>query len=164
MRLLLAVPATLLGGWTLADGLRAFLAGDYYTPVSGPHAGQLGPWAGLLAGIGLDPRSVAVKAAHIVLGADWMAAAAMLYAAPRVGWLFTLYCAVFSLWYVPFGTVVGLAAIGLLAQRSVRESLLQAGSRHSFASGVMPLRPPTGAPRLRRSITPPVPTYGGRTP
>ncbi len=93
---------------------------------------------------------MAVKAAHAVLIATWLSAAALLYAAPCLGWLISLYCALFSLWYVPFGTVMGLAAIGMVVQRSVRESLLQAGSRPSFASSAMPVRPSIGAPPLRR--------------
>ncbi|QPP10126.1 hypothetical protein G4Z16_31055 [Streptomyces bathyalis] len=49
------------GGWMLFDGLHALVTGDFVTPSSGTHAGRLGPWADLVSGIGLDPRSLLVK-------------------------------------------------------------------------------------------------------
>ena len=36
-------------GWMFADGLRAFVVGDYLTPKSGEYAGQLGPLLTALA-------------------------------------------------------------------------------------------------------------------
>jgi hypothetical protein len=42
LRLLQAVPAVHLGGWMLADGLRAFIIGDCCTPDGGTFASQLG--------------------------------------------------------------------------------------------------------------------------
>jgi hypothetical protein len=39
------------------DGSRALIVGDYVTPKSGAYAGQLGPWAKLVAAVGIEPRS-----------------------------------------------------------------------------------------------------------
>lgn len=53
------------GGWMLFDGLHALVTGDFVTPGSGAHAGRLGPWAGLLSGIGPDSRSLLVKCVFV---------------------------------------------------------------------------------------------------
>jgi hypothetical protein len=110
---LLAI-AIVLGGWMLLDGLRAFLRGDYLTPKSGEYAGQLGPWAGLLQRVGIAPRSALVKGLHVAVGAAWLLSAAGLWLdAPwwRIG---MAGAALFSLWYLPFGTLGALIVWALL--------------------------------------------------
>lgn len=108
----------LLGGWMLFDGLRASIAGDF-TTGTGQHSGRLGPWADLLRALGVEPRSAAVKVAHVALGVGWLAAAAGL--AFRAAWArwAALGLAVASLWYLPAGTVIGTVVI-VLALTSLR--------------------------------------------
>src|SRR5262245_53565952 len=105
--------ALMLGGWLASDGVRAFVTGEYVTPRSGPYAGQLGPWSKVVTAVGLNPRSAAVKAAHVVLGLLWLAAAACFALRLPVGWWAMAGCAVASLWYLPFGTLIGIVQLTL---------------------------------------------------
>lgn len=106
--------AMLVGGWMAFDGLRALILGDYVTAAQGPYAGQLGPWAALLGALGIDPRSLAVKLLLAGLGITWLASALGHAAGLRWAAWALLICAACCLWYLPFGTLAGLADIVLL--------------------------------------------------
>lgn len=106
--------ALLQGGWLAFDGGRALLAGDYFTPSSGPGAGKLGPWSRIVSALGLEPRSTLIKCLHLFLGAAWLAAAALFALFPGAGWWAVLLCSICSLWYLPIGTVASLVVIVLL--------------------------------------------------
>jgi hypothetical protein len=111
----IAALAVLLGAWLLFDGIRALTAGDFATATGESHAGRLGPWASLLRGLGIDPRHPAVKLAHVLLGLCWFAAC--LGVVVRAPWarIAVIGVGVASLWYLPFGTVLGAAAIAIAA-------------------------------------------------
>jgi hypothetical protein len=117
MIILLAIVAA---GWLAFDGAHALISGDYVTPKSGPHAGQLGPWSKLLAAVGLDPRSFLVKCLHLVIGVAWVGATVCFALRVRGAWYGMLICAIAGLWYLPFGTLISLAVIGLLFLPAVR--------------------------------------------
>lgn len=106
--------ALLVGGWLAFDGVHALITGDYVTPKSGQYAGQLGPWSKLVAAIGIEPRSSLMKGMHVALGVGWIVVTACFL----IGWPWTwagmLACAVLSLWYLPFGTLIGVILIALL--------------------------------------------------
>ena len=106
--------ALLEAGWLAFDGIRALVVGDYVTPPSGPHAGQLGPWSKLVAAVGIEPRSTLMKMIHVTLGVAWLAVA-VAYAV-GVPWARQgmLVCAILGLWYLPIGTSLSLAQIVLL--------------------------------------------------
>ncbi len=104
----------LMGGWFLFDGGRAFLVGDYVTAKSGPRAGQLGPWAKLVSLLGIEPRSTLMKAVHLGLGVVWLGGGIGFALGFAWGWWGLLGSAIFSLWYLPFGTVLGMAQIVFL--------------------------------------------------
>lgn len=112
--------AFILGGWLAFDGGHALVRGDYVTPSSGEYAGRLGPWASVVSVVGIEPRSTLMKSIHVVLGAAWLMAMvglAMGASWARVG---LLVCAVSSLWYIPFGTLLSLIEIGLLHVPALR--------------------------------------------
>jgi hypothetical protein len=115
---LVVVLAVAGGSWLLFDGSRALVVGDYVTPRSGEHAGRLGPWAGVVSAVGIEPRSTAMKAVHVVLGLAWLVAAAG-YATGTTwaGWSVAA-CAVASLWYLPIGTALALLELGLLGAKA----------------------------------------------
>jgi hypothetical protein len=119
-RWLVVLLGALLGGWLTFDGARAITVGDYITPRSGPHVGQLGPWSRLVAAIGIDPRSSVMKGAHVILGLLWLAAVACYGARLPWGWWGVMGCAVASLWYLPLGTLIGIIQMILLLQPSLR--------------------------------------------
>ena len=102
------------------DGAHALYHGDYVTPSSGPHAGQLGPWSQVVAALGLEPRGLTMKLVFLSLGGAWLVVL-VVYAlrAPRA-WKGMLVCAVLSLWYLPFGTLLGLIQIAFLLSRRLR--------------------------------------------
>jgi hypothetical protein len=99
------VLAVLTGGWMLYDGLRALRVGDYTTPKNGAYAGQLGPWAGLLTRVGLNPRSTLVKALHVIAGAAWLLGAYSMLVGAEWGAAVLWSAAFLSIWYLPFGTL-----------------------------------------------------------
>ena len=108
------VLALIEGGWLLFDGLHAMITGDYVTPKSGQHAGQLGPWARLWLAVGVDPRGFFVQAVHVTLGGVWMGSLAAFLSGASWAWTAMLACAVAGLWYLPFGTLLSILQVALL--------------------------------------------------
>lgn len=95
----------------LFDGARALLIGDYVTPKTGTYAGQLGPWAGLLSKVGINPRSTAVKALHVAAGVAWLLGAYSLLTGAEWGAMVLWTAAFLSIWYVPFGTLTAIVTL-----------------------------------------------------
>jgi len=116
------VLACVEAGWLAFDGSRALIIGDYVTPRSGRHAGQLGPWTKVVQTIGIEPRSTLMKSVHLVLGVAWLAVA--LCFALGMGWAWTgmVACATLGLWHLPFGTIMSIVQIILLMLPLVRGS------------------------------------------
>ena len=112
--------ALLQGCWLVFDGGRALIVGDYVTPSTGPHAGQLGPWSRILSAIGLEPRSTMIKCLHLCLGVAWLIALIVFLVRPAAGWWVLLVCGVATLWYLPVGTVASLILLVLLFTPQLR--------------------------------------------
>lgn len=114
LRAVILIIGGILGLWLTFDGLRALVTGDYVSPKSGPHAGQLGPWAKVVLAIGIDPKSTALKIVHVLLGMGWLVSLAGF--AMRAEWdrAALLACSVASLWYLPVGTLIGGVTLVLL--------------------------------------------------
>ena len=102
------------GGWLALDGGRALIVGDNVTPRSGPYARQLGPWSRVVSAAGIDPRSTLIKSIHLGLGLAWLVVAVCF--ARGLPWARQgmLVCSALGLWYLPFGTVLGVIQIVLL--------------------------------------------------
>jgi hypothetical protein len=108
------------------DGLRALVVGDYVTPTTGPFAGQLGPWSGVVSAVGVAPRSAMMKMVFVIFGVTWLSATAgfVLRARRSAGALAVL--AVATLWYLPVGTLVsslvliGLAILGMRSNKPLQ--------------------------------------------
>lgn len=122
MRWIVVVLALVEGGWLAYDGSRALIVGDYVTPKEGRHAGQLGPWAHVVAAVGIKPRSTVMKAVHVSLGVPWLIVTTCFALQVPWSWAGMLICAVLGLWYLPFGTILSLAQIALLMLLSLRGS------------------------------------------
>jgi len=112
--------ALIEGGWLAFDGAHALITGDYVTPQSGVHAGQLGPWAGVVSALGIEPRSIFMQSIHLLLGLTWLAVTVCF--ALRLTWARTamVVCAVLGLWYLPFGTLLSIIQIMLLGLPALR--------------------------------------------
>ncbi len=108
------------GGWLAFDGAHALITGDYVTPQSGEHAGQLGPWAGVVSALGIEPRSILMQSIHLLLGLTWLAVTVCFTL--RIPWSRTamVVCAVLGLWYLPFGTLLSIIQIMLLGLPALR--------------------------------------------
>ena len=120
MRWLIVALAVISAGWLTFDGLHALVTGDYVTPSSGQHAGQLGPWSKLFEAIGVEPRSFAVKCLHVAVGGVWLVViGAFAFRVPNA-WYLMLAGAIATAWYLPFGTLISLVVIGLLFLPGVR--------------------------------------------
>jgi hypothetical protein len=107
----------LQAGWMAYDGGRALVVGDYVTPRTGEHAGQLGPWAKLVRRVGVAPRSTLMKSIFLVYGVTWLVVAAAFLLELKWSWWGLALLAAGALWYLPFGTllsVIQLVVLGLL--------------------------------------------------
>jgi hypothetical protein len=119
---LVVVLALIEGGWLAFDGGHALTTGDYVTPRSADRRGQLGPWANLVAAVGIDPRSTLMKAIHVGLGLGFVATTACFalgLSGARTGMIL---CAVLTLWYLPLGTLLSLIQIVILLLPALRAS------------------------------------------
>lgn len=114
--------ALLEGGWLAFDGGHAFITGDYVTPKSGTHAGQLGPWSKLVAAVGIAPRSTLMKSIHLILGLAWLVVVVCFALQLPWAWTAMLMGAFLSLWYLPFGTLLSIIQIVLLMLPAVRNA------------------------------------------
>lgn len=119
---LVAALALVESGWLAFDGAHALLTGDYVTPSSGTYAGQLGPWADLVSAVGIPPRSALMKSIHLGLGTVWILATIGFAAKLRRARHAMIACALLTLWYLPFGTVLSAIQLGLLLSPSLRLS------------------------------------------
>ena len=93
------------------DGIHALIRGDYVTSESG----ELGPWAGLVTRLGLEPRSTTMKVLFVVYDLVWLVISASCIRNHRRSPVAMIIAAAVSLWYLPFGTLLSLAQLVLLA-------------------------------------------------
>ena len=102
------------GGFMFVDGMRALAIGDYFTPSKGAYAGQLGPWANLVSAVGLPPRSLLMKIVFVIYGSATVLAATLYCLGLGRLRLAMIILLVSGLWYIPFGSMLFLAALILI--------------------------------------------------
>ncbi|MGH2710185.1 MAG: hypothetical protein ACRDH9_03150 [Actinomycetota bacterium] len=107
-------------GYMVVDGSRALIKGEYFTPSKGEYAGRLGPWAGLVRRIGIDPNGTPMRLTFVIYGLAWLAITAAFLAGAGWGRIAMLVAAIGSLWYLIVGTVTSLLVIVLLLLPLVR--------------------------------------------
>lgn len=112
--------AVFVGGWFVFDGGHALAKGDYVTPKTGQYAGQLGPWSKVVSAIGIDPRSTLMKTIFVAYGLLWLAVVVCFILGLEWAWWAMFIAAAGSLWYLPFGTLLGAVQIVLLLLPSLR--------------------------------------------
>ncbi len=125
---IVVVLALFVGGWFVFDGARALVVGDYVTPKTGQYAGQLGPWSKVVSAIGIDPRSTLMKTIFVAYGLLWLTVIVCFILGLKWAWWAMLIAAVGSLWYLPFGTLLGLLQIILLLMPSLRSLVTASGA------------------------------------
>lgn len=114
MKWIITLLVLLTAGYMLFDGAHALIVGDYITPTNGEYAGQLGPWAGLVASIGIDPHSTFMKVVFVAYGFSTLAVLAGFVTQQSWGRSALLVMAVLGLWYLPFGTAINIIVLMLL--------------------------------------------------
>jgi hypothetical protein len=108
IRVLVVILGLVEGIWMTFDGTRALIVGDYVTPSSGVHAGELGPWNHVVKAVGIPPRSTTMKLIIVAYGLAWLLiTVAFAFRAPWA-WRAMLIAAFATLWYLPVGTVIGI--------------------------------------------------------
>jgi len=115
VRIALVALGLIEGAWMTFDGGRALAVGDYVTPSSGAHAGQLGPWNYVVSAVGIPPRLTAMKLIFVVYGLSWLIITFGL--ALGAGWALPamLIAPLATLWYLPVGTIFGVVQlVGLI--------------------------------------------------
>ena len=113
-RLLIAALGLLEAGFMAFDGTRALIVGSLITPRSGPYAGQLGPWRGVVAAFGIDSTGVAMRWVFAVYGWAWLLVLVAFLSGLTWAWWAMLGAAIGALWFLPFGTVLSAIQIALL--------------------------------------------------
>jgi hypothetical protein len=114
LRVALVTLGLVEGAWMAFDGTRALVVGDYVTPSTGAYAGQLGPWSYVVKAVGIPPRSKAMKLAFVAYGAAWLTIAFGVATRSPWAWRAMLIAAIATLWYLPVGTIFGIAqTVGL---------------------------------------------------
>lgn len=100
-----------MGTWLLIAGAAALLTGSYRLT-----GGATGPWAGLVASVGLDPAGWVVGLAHVGTGVVALLAAFAVAAGwGALAWWLGVTAGSFLLWYLPVGTIAGAATLIVLA-------------------------------------------------
>lgn len=117
---LTALVAAVEAGYMVFDGVHALTRGDYLTPTTGAHAGQLGPWSSLVAAVGIAPRSAVMKWLFVVYGVVWLAVIVTFLLGAGWAWWAMVAMAVASLWYLVPGTLISVVTLVLLALPAIR--------------------------------------------
>ena len=124
MRWPVAALAAIDAGWMVFDGTRALVVGDYVTAGADGAAADggvmtgtagLGPWAGLVSVLGVDPRGTGMKAFFVAYGLCWLVAVIVYLRRPQAGRPAMAIAAAGSLWYLVVGTASSMIQLALLA-------------------------------------------------
>ncbi|MBL8076706.1 MAG: hypothetical protein JNM55_01990 [Anaerolineales bacterium] len=107
----------IIASYMIFDGSRALIYGDYLTPSAGSYSGQLGSWASIVSLVGIEPRSMFMKLAFVAYGFSMICMGVFFVMKFRWARLSLLTMAVLGLWYLPFGTIINLIVIFLLATK-----------------------------------------------
>ncbi|MEZ5015574.1 MAG: hypothetical protein R2800_00855 [Flavipsychrobacter sp.] len=98
-----------LFSFMVVDGSRALMIGDYFRPETGEYAGQLGPWAGLVKSVNIDPESDFMKWMFLLWGAIGLFIMVAFAMKVRDSAKALLIISLLTLWYLTMGTMLSLA-------------------------------------------------------
>ncbi len=115
MKWIIALLVVFTAGYMFFDGAHALIVGDYIIPTDGEYAGQLGPWAGIVASIGIEPRSTFMKVVFIVYGFSALVVLAGFFTQQPWGQSALIVISVLGLWYLPIGTAANILVLMLLS-------------------------------------------------
>lgn len=111
MKILISILGFINGGYMLLDGIFVMLKGKYIGPD------KPGPWANLFYKLGIDVFKLGPL--FIIFGLLWLTWLYALWTNQNWEYLFGLILSVFTLWYLPVGTLFSIIVfIVLLTARS----------------------------------------------
>jgi hypothetical protein len=99
----------LIAFYSAIDGVTAMITGHYIS--FGGREDQLGPWANVVSSIGIDPRSTLMKVLFVLMGTANLIATLAFLSNIEWGRSALIATSMFMLWYLPFGTIAGLAQL-----------------------------------------------------
>jgi hypothetical protein len=106
MKLLVYVLSFLNGAYMLLDGIYVLLNGKYIGPQ------KPGPWAAIFYKLNVNVFKLAPL--FIVLAFLWLLFIMALYSHQEWAFILGLITSIFTLWYLPFGTVFSLIVLLVL--------------------------------------------------
>ena len=106
MKAALIAIAFLIGGFMTFDGVHVLLKGKYFGPE------KPGPWAGLFSAAGIDPFKLSYL--FILFGVAWLIMGIGFSMQADWAWKAGMALAVFTLWYLPVGTLLSVITLVLL--------------------------------------------------
>ncbi len=106
MKILLSILAFLNGGYMLLDGIFVMLNGKYIGPE------RPGPWANLF--YKLDVNVFKLGPLFVVFGLLWLAWLYALWTKQSWAYPFGIFISIFTLWYLPVGTLFSLVVLVVL--------------------------------------------------
>jgi hypothetical protein len=111
MKILISILGFINGGYMLLDGIFVMLKGKYIGPD------KPGPWANLFYKLGIDVFKLGPL--FIIFGLLWLTWLYALWTNQNWAYLFGLILSVFTLWYLPVGSLFSVIVfIVLLTARS----------------------------------------------
>lgn len=114
LKWIIIILAVLNFGFMTVDGSRALIVGDYFRPETGEYAGQLGPWAGIVSAIGIDPESALMKSIFMAWGALGLILTVSFAMRVRRADNALLFFNLASFWYLVAGTLSSSLQVILL--------------------------------------------------
>lgn len=115
MKIIITILGLLNGGWMLADGIHVLLKGKYIGPD------KPGPWAALFYKLNIDVFKLGVL--FILFGAVWLTFILGLWTNQSWTYILGLAISIFTLWYLPVGTVISIIVIIILLTAKLKLGL-----------------------------------------
>jgi hypothetical protein len=107
MKITALILAFINGAFMLIDGMYVMLKGKYIGPE------KPGPWASLFSFAGIDVFKLGPM--FVLFGFAWLAFVFGLWTDATWAKTFGMVLAVLTIWYLPFGTLISLIVLVLLA-------------------------------------------------
>ena len=106
MKILITILGFLNGGYMLLDGIYVLMKGKYIGPE------KPGPWSNLFSSIGVDVFKLGPL--FIVFGVLWLFWLWSLWTHQNWSFLFGVLLSIFTLWYLPVGTLFSVIILLVL--------------------------------------------------
>ena len=121
IRMAILILSVVEAGWFLIEGIRALRTGNYYTAQAGKYKGQLGPWAKIIGGVGINPQSAFMKSTFLFIGIIWFFFIIGFALEMSWAWLGMMIMPILTLWYLPIGTLLSAMQIIILLYQATRD-------------------------------------------